>query len=41
MTDDSEGSILFYDHQAELPSPDFDEESDEDDDDDWLMESLR
>lgn len=41
MTENSESSILFCDHQAELLSPDFDEESDEDDDDDWLMESLR
>lgn len=41
MTENSESSILFCDHQADLLSPDFDEESDEDDDDDWLMESLR
>lgn len=41
MTENSDcSSIVFCDHQPEISSTDFDEESDEDEDD-WLMESLR
>lgn len=42
MAENSDCSVVFCDHQTELSSTDFDEESDEDEDeDDWLMESLR